>query len=368
MSCKWLNRGGYDILKKSTWFAILVVIMGILNISAMEVSSQPISEKSSVYGYVHNYYNSSEPIKGVGINLTFDDNDTFIGTFYTNATGGYEITNLAEGNYTIELKKKYYEDINSSFMLESNQTKHLDFALMPLDTDSDGVFDEKDDFPTDPGEFLDSDGDGHGDNGDAYPFDPTRWEKTSPGPNGGGDANKKEDVDMSEGMKSSALICIPILVIGLIVIVLMVVGYTRLKSRRLLEHQTRNRIYEHVRANPGVHYRGIMNELDLAMGVLTHHLNMLERQGFIKSLQDGSYRRFYTQDTKIDTNLLLTDPQQQILDTIKYNPGISQTQLAENLNMTKKTVYYNVSQLRDAGLVFVDKTGRESECFYAGET
>jgi hypothetical protein len=34
--------------------------------------------------------------------------------------------------------------------------------------------------------------------------------------------------------------------------------------------------------------------------------------------------------------------------------------------MTKKTVYYNVGQLKDAGLVNVDKDGRESECYIAG--
>jgi predicted transcriptional regulator len=103
------------------------------------------------------------------------------------------------------------------------------------------------------------------------------------------------------------------------------------------------------------------------MGVLTHHLNMLESQGYIKSAQDGPYRRFFLVDTKVDTGLLLSGSQESILQQIKTNPGISQSSIASNLNMTKKTVYYNVGQLQDAGLVFVDKDGRETECFYTGE-
>jgi predicted transcriptional regulator len=111
-----------------------------------------------------------------------------------------------------------------------------------------------------------------------------------------------------------------------------------------------------------------MNELSLSMGVLTHHLNMLERQGYIKSMQDGNFRRFYSKDQTVDTQLLLTQPQESILNAIKSNPGISQSKLASELNMTKKTVYYNVNQLKDSGLIHVDRSGRESECFIAGET
>jgi predicted transcriptional regulator len=111
-----------------------------------------------------------------------------------------------------------------------------------------------------------------------------------------------------------------------------------------------------------------MTTLDLKAGVLTHHLNMLERQQYIKSLQDGANRRFYTKDMKIDTKLLLSPAQENILQAIKNNPGISQSDIASKLQMTKKTVYYNVKNLRDAGLVFIDTDGRDTECFYAGET
>ncbi|MFH0816177.1 MAG: ABC transporter substrate-binding protein [Methanobacteriota archaeon] len=48
-------------------------------------------------------------------------------------------------------------------------------ALVPADSDGDGVPDAEDAFPDDSAEWLDSDGDGVGDNGDAFPNDPAEW-------------------------------------------------------------------------------------------------------------------------------------------------------------------------------------------------
>jgi predicted transcriptional regulator len=230
-----------------------------------------------------------------------------------------------------------------------NQTLQLNFTLKALDSDFDSAPDIDDAFPFDPGETMDTDGDGHGDNSDAYPEDPTKWKKEAPNDGGSSDGDDKDTTESLMEAGSSS-ICLLIIVVAVIIIPLLGVAvYTRLKSRRLLEHQTRDRIYTHIQTNPGVHYRGIMNELSLSMGVLTHHLNMLERQGYIKSMQDGNFRRFYSKDQTVDTQLLLTQPQESILNAIKSNPGISQSKLASELNMTKKTVYYNVNQLKDSG-------------------
>lgn len=54
-----------------------------------------------------------------------------------------------------------------------------DFPLDPnetVDTDADGVGDNTDVFPDDPDEAVDTDGDGVGDNGDAFPSDPDQTE------------------------------------------------------------------------------------------------------------------------------------------------------------------------------------------------
>jgi predicted transcriptional regulator len=325
-----------------------------------QVSGQPDSNGNGIIKGTVMVDGTTEPINGTDITVYFNNTDKVAGINQTDIYGYYEITNLSADNFTVVASVKDFINDSETIKLEENQTLTLKFYLIPKDTDSDGVPDYKDEFPLDPKEHKDTDGDGVGDNSDAYPNDPKK--KDTPPPTLETEEGKAED-----NLMGYSICWMIVLVVIIIIPILVVAVYTRLKSRQMLDHQTRERLFNYIQNNPGVHYRGILKDLDLSMGVLTHHLNMLESQDYIKSTQDGSYRRFFPKDTKIDTQLLLTEPQQMILQAIKDNPGISQSKIANNLNMTKKTVYYNVHQLRDAGVVYVDKDGRESECFYTGE-
>ena len=153
---------------------------------------------------------------------------------------------------------------------------------------------------------------------------------------------------------------------GVVILLVVLFVYTKMRREQLLEHKLRNRIFEYINKHPGTHYRGVMNDLDLHMGTLTHHLNMLEQQRFIKSYQDGMYRRFYPIDARIETGLILTEVQKRILHTIQDTPGISQTGVARELGITRKIVHYHIKSLTDAGFVHTETTGRESSCYYLG--
>lgn len=140
--------------------------------------------------------------------------------------------------------------------------------------------------------------------------------------------------------------------------------YTKIRREQLLEHKVRAEILEHINSNPGIHYRKLLNDLDLQTGVLTHHLNMLERQMFIRSLQDSMYRRFYPVSTPINNKLILSEVQQNILKTIRAQPGISQAEIGRQLNHAKKVVSYHVKILSDADFVRVESTGRTNQLYY----
>jgi predicted transcriptional regulator len=104
------------------------------------------------------------------------------------------------------------------------------------------------------------------------------------------------------------------------------------------------------------------------MGTTTHHLNMLEQQQFIRSAQDGMYRRFYPYGMQPDHKLILSDIQTKIVEEIKLNPGISQVNIARNIGVARKVVNYHIKILADAGFIYVETIGRESACYYKGDT
>ncbi|WP_455391775.1 winged helix-turn-helix transcriptional regulator [[Eubacterium] cellulosolvens] len=158
---------------------------------------------------------------------------------------------------------------------------------------------------------------------------------------------------------------IPIIILVIVILALIILAfYTKTRRERMLEHKTRDRIYSYINRNPGIHYRKILSDLDLQMGTLTHHLNMLERQNYIKSSHDNMYKRFYPFNAKMDTSVRLTEIQERILRKIQTTPGISQTAIAAALNLDRKLVYYHIKRLADEGLLVVQPNGRESKCFY----
>lgn len=151
-----------------------------------------------------------------------------------------------------------------------------------------------------------------------------------------------------------------------IVFVISLIMYSKIKRENLLKNGVRKRIFDYVKENPGKHYRAILNDLDLPMGVLTYHLNYLEKAQYIKSRQDGMFRRFYVRGPITEVRFFLSDIQEAILTVIKENQGISQSKIAEKIGVSRKVVNYHVKILDQAGIIFVESQGRESACYLNG--
>ena len=142
-----------------------------------------------------------------------------------------------------------------------------------------------------------------------------------------------------------------------------IVMYSKIKRENLLKHAVRRRIHDYVREHPGAHYRAILDDLGLSMGVLTYHLNRLEKGEYLRSRQDGMYRRFFVTGRKTDVKFFLSDIQEVIVATIRENQGISQSKIAERINVSRKVVNYHVNILDQAGLIYMEPSGREMACY-----
>ncbi len=186
-------------------------------------------------------------------------------------------------------------------------------------------------------------------------------------PESPGEGDKKESAADAED-SSICIFSLVLIVAAIVILMIIIFFYTKLKREQLLEHRIRQQLYTYIQSNPGTHYRKIMNDLNLQMGTLTHHLNMLEQQSYIKSLQDGMYRRFYSYGVQPDSKLILSEIQTKILEKVKHNPGISQIKIARNLGVARKVVNYHIKILADAGFVYIEAIGRESACYFKGET
>ena len=136
--------------------------------------------------------------------------------------------------------------------------------------------------------------------------------------------------------------------------------YTRLSRDKVLESYSRGRVYQYVALNPGAHFNAIRADLGMNNGALVYHIEVLEREGLLRSRADGMYRRFYTMEAQPPPLLEngTSEVQLRVLKAIEEMPGITQKELARVLGLRQSTLAYQVDRLAAMGYVAGEKRGR----------
>jgi DNA-binding MarR family transcriptional regulator len=137
--------------------------------------------------------------------------------------------------------------------------------------------------------------------------------------------------------------------------------YSKLNRDKVLNQFLRGQIYGYIMAYPGENYSSIKKALGVENGTLTHHLYILEREGFVTSLVDGRYKRFYPTGAPQEAKSKATMIQKAILKMIRQSPNLTQTEIAEALGTSKQVVNYHIKSLQKVGLLSVAKNGSSLE-------
>ncbi len=142
--------------------------------------------------------------------------------------------------------------------------------------------------------------------------------------------------------------------------------FYHISRERALDHFTRGRIYGYIQANPGMTFTRVRESLDLKNGTLAYHLWVLERLGFIKSVREGRVRMLYLSGTPVTgKRLVLSRLQYAILDLLKAEGAMSQSEMAKHFEASRQRVHYNVKVLRE--LELVDAANGKVELLDKGE-
>ncbi|MCK5547855.1 MAG: ArsR family transcriptional regulator, partial [Thermoplasmata archaeon] len=141
--------------------------------------------------------------------------------------------------------------------------------------------------------------------------------------------------------------------------------YTRLKKDEVLDHFVRGQIFGYIMSHPGESYNSIKSDLKITNGTLSHHLRTLEVQGFIKSSRTGVNTRFYPIDMKIpqEKGIRLSDLQMRIVEMIKKRECLTQTEIAENLEVSQQCISYNLRLMGREGIIGIERFGRERKYY-----
>ena len=143
-------------------------------------------------------------------------------------------------------------------------------------------------------------------------------------------------------------------------LVLLVPLYARIAKGEVLDNRTRYALHGLIIENPGLHYNAIIREFGLTNGEAAYHLSVLEREGFIRSVRDGTLRKFYSTTTKVPRERRATPEElrDRIMDLVDGFPGISQKHIVDELGIGRTLAGYHLGCLVTEGFVEARRDGR----------
>lgn len=132
--------------------------------------------------------------------------------------------------------------------------------------------------------------------------------------------------------------------------------FSRIEPQELESQETRGRITEHLRAEPGASPQEIRRSLDLAWGTVVYHLDRLERAGLVVSTRRGGRRRYWCEgmvDRRDRKHLVLlrSPTTRRVALLVAQEPGIRPSALSDSLGIGRPTASKHLKRLVDDGLV-----------------
>ena len=132
----------------------------------------------------------------------------------------------------------------------------------------------------------------------------------------------------------------------------------------VLTNSTRTAIYEFIKDNPGVQFRGICSQLGLSIGLAQFHLGVLTKAGLVSFFRDGKYKRFFEskrfskKQMKI-ISVLRHETAGSILRAILERKEVSHGELAYELSISSQGLTWQMNRLRKNHLIAESKTNKK---------
>ena len=144
---------------------------------------------------------------------------------------------------------------------------------------------------------------------------------------------------------------------NLLILPTVVPSYSGISEKAtLLENTSRTEILRYIQANPGVQFRAICSSLGLSIGVVQFHLAVLQKNGLIKSICIGKYKRFFAAGkfSRKEMQTIATlklETVKNILKTLLEHKQVAHHDLATKLCISSQGLTWQMNRLQDTGLI-----------------
>jgi predicted transcriptional regulator len=132
-----------------------------------------------------------------------------------------------------------------------------------------------------------------------------------------------------------------------------------------LNLENRRKIYQYISKHPGAYLREMERELSLQTGVLSYHLDYMERRHILRAENDGYRKRYFSADRfhlrdRKTISILMQPAPRKILIFVLINGPSTFSQLLKEMSCAKSTLSYHLGRMVRRGILSVEKKDKES--------
>jgi len=125
---------------------------------------------------------------------------------------------------------------------------------------------------------------------------------------------------------------------------------------------TRTQIYNFVKDNPGIQFRGICASLSLPVGLAQYHLGVLVKAGLVSFIRDGRYKRFFpskkfSKKEMLTISLLRHETAKRILEALLNKKQLSHGELAGEVSITSQALTWYMKRLGNTEFIMQANEG-----------
>lgn len=142
-----------------------------------------------------------------------------------------------------------------------------------------------------------------------------------------------------------------------------ILGFQIVGKANVLDNHNRDRIYTHIKANPGVCFSDIEKNTGLNRGVVQYHIQVLETQYKIEVYKEGGRIRCFQNSTysEKEKKILVTSQNitnKRIISEILNGKCNTNVALAREIGISKGTVSWYMKNLKEIGFIKETKRGK----------
>lgn len=141
-------------------------------------------------------------------------------------------------------------------------------------------------------------------------------------------------------------------------------GIRRVSGGNVLDQDVRARIYYYIRSNPGIHLRGLSSEMQIRMGTLRYHLNVLRHTHKIAVAGDSATVRFYenngtySEEQQFIHKHIRNETTRKILSVLLDRPMATRQEIALAVGITGPSITWHMKRLEEDRIIKARREGR----------